>query len=112
MECTKTLKGKIGPRSYLIETESGNLYRRNHKFIRQDSSQEQASSDSGGKNLPSQRSPKAESPTKSLSDAKANSSLKQAPTMTQTHESRQPRATAVEETVTLQPQQTPGDLVT
>ena len=97
---------KIGPRSYLIETESGNLYRRNRKFIRQDPNQEQASSDSGGKNLPSQLSPKAESPTKSLSHAKANSPLKQAPTMTQTHESRQPRADAVEETVTLQPQQT------
>ena len=82
---------KIGPRSYLIERESGNLYRRNRKFICQDSSQEQASSDSGGKNLPSQLSPKAESPTKS-SDAKANSPLKQAPIMTQTHESRQPRA--------------------
>lgn len=95
---------KIGPRSYLIETESGNLYRRNHKFIRQDPSQEQASFHSGGKNLPSQLSSKAESPTKSLSDAKANSPLKQAPTMT--HESCQPRATAVEETVSLQPQQT------
>ena len=58
---------KIGQRSYLIETESGNLYRRNRKFIRQDPSQEQASSDSDGKNLPSQLSPKAESPTKSLS---------------------------------------------
>ena len=30
---------KVGPRSYLIETENGNLYRRNRKFIRQDPSQ-------------------------------------------------------------------------
>ena len=97
---------KIGPRSYLIETESGNLYRRNRKFIRQDPSQERASSGSRGKNLPSQLSPNAESPTKSLSDAQADSPLKQAPTMTQTHESRQPKSTAVEEIVTLQPQQT------
>ena len=97
---------KIGPRSYLIETESGNLYRRNRKFIRQDPSQERASSGSSGKNLPSQLSPNAESPTKSLSGAQADSPLKQAPTMTQTHESRQPKSTAVEEIVTLQPQQT------
>ena len=33
---------KVGPRSFLIETENGNLYRRNRKFIRQDPSQEQA----------------------------------------------------------------------
>ena len=31
---------KVGPRSYLIETDNGNLYRRNRKFIRQDPSQE------------------------------------------------------------------------
>ena len=30
---------KVGPRSYLIETDNGNLYRRNRKFIRQDPSQ-------------------------------------------------------------------------
>ena len=30
---------KVGPRSYLIETENGNLYRRNRKCIRQDPSQ-------------------------------------------------------------------------
>ena len=97
---------KVGPRFYVIETESGNLYRRNRKFIRQDPSQEQASSDSSGKNLPSQLSLLPESPTKSLSDVKADPPLKQAPTMTQTHESRQPKSLAVEEFVTLQPQQT------
>ena len=30
---------KVGPRSYLIETDNGNLYRRNRKFICQDPSQ-------------------------------------------------------------------------
>ena len=30
---------KVGPCSYLIETDNGNLYRRNRKFIRQDPSQ-------------------------------------------------------------------------
>ena len=30
---------KVGPRSYLIKTDNGNLYRRNRKFIRQDPSQ-------------------------------------------------------------------------
>ena len=89
---------KVGPRSYLIETERGNLYRRNRKFIRQDPSQEQASSDSSGTDLPSH----AESPTESLPDAKADSPSKQAPTMRQTHESHQPKSTAVEEIVTSQ----------
>ena len=60
---------KIRPRSYLIETESGNLYRRNRKFIRQDPRQEQASSYNSGTSLPSH----AESPTESLPDAKADS---------------------------------------
>ena len=92
---------KIGPRSFLIETESGNLYRRNRKFIRQDPRQEQASSDSSGTNLPSQ----AESPTQSLPDAKEDSPSKQAPTIRQTRESHQPKSTAVEEIVTSQPQQ-------
>ena len=92
---------KIGPRSYLIETESGNLYRRNRKFIRQDPSQEQASSDSSGANLPSH----AESPTESLPDAKADSPSKQAPTIRQTHESHQPKSTAAEEIVASQPQE-------
>ena len=86
---------KIGPRSSLIETESGNLYRRNRKFIRQDPSQEQASSDSSGTNLPSN----AESPTKSLPDAKADSPSKQAPSVRQ---SRQPKSAAAEEIVTSQ----------
>ena len=97
---------KVGPRSYLIETDSGNLYRRNRKFIRQDPSQEQASSDSSGMNLPGQLSPNAESPTKSSPDAKADSPLKQPPTMRQTHESHQSKSTAVEEIVTSQPLQT------
>ncbi|XP_068675962.1 uncharacterized protein [Montipora foliosa] len=92
---------KIGPRSYLIETEGGNLYRRNRKFIRQDPSQELAPSDSSGTNLPSH----AESPTGSLPDAKADSPSKQAPTMRQTHERHQSKSNAVEETVTSQPQQ-------
>ena len=96
---------RIGPCSFLIEAESGNLYKRNHKFICQDSSQEQASSDISGTNLPSQLSPSAESPAKSLSDAKADSHLKKAPTMRQTHESHQPKTTAAEEMVALQPQQ-------
>ena len=30
---------KVGPHSYLIKTDNGNLYRRNRKFIRQDPSQ-------------------------------------------------------------------------
>ena len=90
---------KIGPRPYLIETESGNLYRRNRKFIRQDPGQEQASSDSSGTNLPSH----AELPTESLPDAKADSPSKQAPIIRQTRESHQP--TAVEVIVTSQPQQ-------
>ena len=90
---------KIGPRSYLIETEGGNLYRRNRKFIRQDPSQELAPSDSSGTNLPSH----AESPTESLPGAKADSPSKQAPTMRQTHKRHQ--SNAVEETVTSQPQQ-------
>ena len=36
---------EVGPYSFLIETESGNLYRLNRKFIRQDPSQEKASSE-------------------------------------------------------------------
>ena len=97
---------KVGPRSFLIETESGNLYRRNRKFIRQDPSQEQASSDISGTNPPGQTSPDAGSPAKSLPDAKADSPVKQAPTMKQTHESPQPKSTAEEKILTLQPQQT------
>lgn len=97
---------KVGPRSFLIETESRNLYRRNCKFIHQDPSQEQASPDISGTNLPSQTSPDVGSPAKSLPDAKAGSPVKQAPTMTQTHESPQPKSIAAEEIVTLQPQQT------
>ena len=89
---------KIGPRFSLTETESGNLYRRNRKFIRQDPSQEQASSDSSGTNLPSH----AESPTESLPHAKADSPLKRVPSIRQ---SRQPKSTAAEEIVTSQPQQ-------
>ena len=58
------------------------------------------------KNLPSKLSPNAESPTESLSDAKADSPLKQRPAMTKTHESRQKKSTTVAEIVTLQPQQT------
>ena len=96
---------KIGPRSFLIETKRRTLYRWNRKFIHQDPSQEQASSDISGTNLPSQLSPSAESPAKSLSDAKADSHLKKAPTMRQTHESHQPKTTAAEEMVALQPQQ-------
>ena len=99
---------KIGPHSFLIETESEILYRRNHKFIREDPSQEQASLDSSGTYLLSQRSPNEESPNKSLPDAKADSPLKQAPTMRQTHESHQPKSTSAEEIVTLHPQQTVG----
>ena len=93
-------------RSFLIETESGNLYRRNRKFIRQDPSQEQASSDISGTNPPSQSPPGVESPAKSLPDANADSPLKQAPTMRQTHESHQPKSNATEDIVALQPQQT------
>ena len=33
---------KVGPRSYLIETEDGKLYRRNRKFIRKDTTAETA----------------------------------------------------------------------
>ena len=76
---------KIGARSYLTETEGGNLYRGNRKFIRQDPSQELAPSDRSGTNLPSH----AESPTESLPDAKADSPSKQAPTMRQTYERHQ-----------------------
>ena len=93
---------KVGPRSYLIETESGNLYRRNRKFIRQDPSQERASSDNSGTNPSSETSPDAGSPTKSLPDTKVDSSVKQAPAVREMHE----KSTAVEEIVTLQPQQT------
>ena len=92
---------KTESRSYLIETEGGNLYRRNRKSIRQDPSQELAPSDSSGTNLPSH----VESPTESLPDAKADSPSKQAPTMRQTHERHQSQPNAVEETVTSQQQQ-------
>ena len=92
---------KIGPRSYPTKTESGNLYRRNRKFIRPVPSQEQASSDSSGTNLPSH----AESPSESLPDAKADSPSKRAPTIRETRKSHQPKSTAVEKIVTSQPQQ-------
>ena len=87
---------KVGPLSFLIETESRNLSRWNHKFIRQDPSQDQASSDISSTNPPSQTSPDAGSPAKSLPDAKADSPVEQAPTVRQTHE----KSTAVEEIVT------------
>ena len=97
---------KVRPCSFRFETESGNLYRRNRKFICQDPNQEQASSDISGTNLLGQTSPDARSPAKSLPDAKADSPVKQAPTVRQTHESPQPKSTAVEQILTLQPQQT------
>lgn len=97
---------KVGPRSFLIETESGNLYRRNRKFIRQDPSQEQASFDISGTNPSSQPSPSAGSSAKSLPDAMADPPLNQAPTMRQIRESPQPKSTAVEAIVISQPQQT------
>ena len=89
---------KVGPHSFLIETESGNLFRRNRKFIRQDPSQEQASSHISGTNPSDKTSPDEGS----LPD----SPVKQAPTIRQTNESPQPKSTAVEEILTLQPQQT------
>ena len=36
---------KVGPRSYLIETDDGKLYRRNRKFIRKDTTAETALKD-------------------------------------------------------------------
>ena len=92
---------KIRQRSYLIETESGNLYRRNRKFIRQDPSQELAPSDSSGTNLPSH----AESPSHYQMPRQIRSPSTQAPTMRHTHERHQSKSNAVEETVTSQPQQ-------
>ena len=60
----------------------------------------QASSDISGTNPSGQTSPDAGSP------AKADLPVKEAPTMRQTHESPQLKRTAVEEILTLQPQQT------
>lgn len=87
---------KVGPRSFLIGKESGNLYRRNRKFIRQDPRQEQASLDINGTNPSSQPSPSAGSPAKSLPDAMADPPLNQAPTMRRIRGSPQPKSTAVE----------------
>ncbi|PFX16628.1 hypothetical protein AWC38_SpisGene19094 [Stylophora pistillata] len=67
---------KVGPRSFLIETESGNLCRRNR------------------------------SSAKSLPDAMADPPLNQATTMRQIRGSPQPKSTVVEAIVTSQPQQT------
>lgn len=87
---------KVGPRSFLIETESGKLYRRNRKFILQDPSQVPVLSEIADSSATNQTSADVGPPAKSL-DARADSSLKQTQTLLQTCESSQPKLTTAEE---------------
>lgn len=92
---------KVGPRSFLIETESGGLLRRNRKFIRQDPSQAPVISENTHSSAKNQTSAVMESPP-----TWEDSSVKQSQAMTQSCESPQPRVTTAEHAETLQPQQT------
>ena len=92
---------KVGLRSFLIETESGSLLRRNRKFICQDPSQAPAISENTYSNAKKQTSTDVESPPTC-----ADSSAKQSQAMTQCHEPSHPRVSAGEDVETQQPQQT------
>ena len=92
---------KVGPHSFLIETECGGLLRRNRKFIRQDPSQAPVISENTHSSAKNQTSAVMESPP-----TWEDSSVKQSQAMTQSCESPQPRVTTAEHAETLQPQQT------
>ena len=92
---------KVGTRSFLIETECGDLLRRNRKFIRQDPSQAPVISENTHSSAKNQTSAVMESPP-----TWEDSSVKQSQAMTQSCESPQPRVTTAEHAETLQPQQT------
>ena len=91
---------KVGSRSFLIETESRSLLRRNCKFIRQDPSQAPAIPESTYSSVQNQTADVETPPTWT------DSSAKQSQAMMQCRESPQPRVMAAEDVDTQQPQQT------
>jgi len=95
---------KVGPRSYLIETESGNLYRRNHKFLCQDSSQVPILSKITDCISTDQTTPVDVGMPPKSSDVQADP--KQTQLMTPNLVCPHSKVTAGEDTKTIQPQQT------
>ena len=71
---------KVGPRSYLIETDDGKLYRRNRKFIRKDTTAETALKDDVIVLIPSQiQLPVATTETPQQSEEVKITPIKQVP---------------------------------
>ena len=91
---------KVGSRSFLMETESGSLLRRNCKFIRQDPSQAPAIPENTYSSAQNESADVESPPTW------ADSSAKQSQAMMQCRESPQPRVKVAEDVDTQQPQQT------